>query len=71
MAEIFNLVWSWLESGFNLAVGNAKTIWAEIKAIFKMAMDALTSICNNFQAYFSYSKELSWVEGHGSGVEVC
>ena len=55
MAETINFIWSWLESGYNLATGNAKSTWNETKVIFKMAIDALTSISKNFQGYISYS----------------
>lgn len=71
MAEIVNLIWSWLESGLNRAADNAKEIWAEIKTIFKMAIDALTSICNNFNLHISCSRERSSVEGDGTSAEVC
>ena len=71
MAEIFSPIWSWLVRGYNLAVNAAKWIWAETKAILKMAMDALTSFSKQFQAYFSYSREESWKEENGAGVKVC
>ena len=71
MAGIVNFIWSWLERGYNLAVKVAKWIWAETKAIFRMAMDALKSIGNRFRAYFSYSRERSWIEENGCRVEVC
>lgn len=71
MAEIVNFVWSWLESGYNRAMGRTKLIWAETKAIFKMAMDALKSMGKTFQAYMSYSRERVWEGKNGAGAEVC
>lgn len=71
MAEIVNFVWSWLESGYNRAMDSTKWIWAETKAIFKMAMDALKSFGKKFQAYFSYSRERSWEGKNGASAEVC
>ena len=71
MAGIVNFIWSWLERGYNLAVKVAKWIWAETKAIFRMAMDALKSIGNIFRGFFSYSRERSWSEENGCRVEVC
>lgn len=71
MAGIFNFIWSWLESGYNLAMNGTKWIWAETKAIFKMAMDALKSIGEKFQVFFSYSRERSWEGKNGAGAEVC
>ena len=55
MAEMTNFIWRWLESGDNLATGNAKSTLNEAKDIFKMAMDAVTPISKNFQGYISYS----------------
>ena len=55
MAEMVNFIWRWLESGDDHATGNAKSTWNETKDIFKMVMDALTSISKNFQGYISYS----------------
>ena len=71
MAAILNFMWSWLESGYNLAAKYAKWIWAETKAIFRMAMDALKAIGNIFRGFFSYSRERSWSEENGYRVEVC
>ncbi|XP_066018405.1 uncharacterized protein [Pocillopora verrucosa] len=69
MAAILNFMSSWLESGYNLAAKYSKWIWAETKAIFRMAMDALKSISNRIRAYFSYSRERSWIEENGCRVE--
>ena len=71
MAEIATFIWSWLERGYNLAIGHAKTIWNETKAIFKMAMDALGSVSSRFQACVSYSQETSWKKEYSAKVEVC
>ena len=71
MAAILNFMGSWLESGLNLAAKYAKWIWAETKAIFRMAMDALKSISNRIRAYFYYTRERSWIEENGCRVEVC
>ena len=71
MAELVAFIWSWLERGFISAHKDNKSIWAETKAILKMAMDALTSFSKQFQAYFSYSREESWKEENGAGVKVC
>ena len=64
-----NFIWGWLESGYNLAIGHAKFIWNETKAIFKMATDALESICQNFEGRVSVTREITWRDD--SGVEVC
>ena len=71
MAEMFNIIWSWLEIGYSLASIDEKLIWNETKAIFKMATDALRSISNKFQSLVSYSQEKSWKEENGAVVKVC
>ena len=71
MVDIVTFTWNWLERGYNLAAGNAKPIWSEIKSMFKMILDAFRSITKTFQAYVSYSQETSRKEENGSIVKVC
>ena len=56
MAEMVNFIWRWLESGDDHATGNAKSTWNETKDIFKMVMDALTSISKKLpRLYFLFT----------------
>ena len=71
MEEIVNLIWGWLQKGYDYATDSAKSIWNETMVIFKMAMEALGSIISKFQLFVSYSQKTSWREEGGLRAEVC